>query len=480
MRPAIAALAAVLAAALPGAAVAAESDSLLLGLPTDDSIPREIKDAAQQVVARTLSAPHKQVFDTELQSYLLRLTRRLEPSEDYYTGIIANGTLNAFAGVGGVIMVHSGLWLAAESEAQLAGVVAHEIAHQKLRHIERDIEDSAEETGLSIAAAAAGLLVGNPALRDALILSSPGIYTSGQLERSREFETEADAIGFEMLAKAGIDPNGLVEFLTKIKSLEGGSTNPEYLRSHPLSTKRIAMLKNRIGDKSFASGDAPGIDFQLLRRKLSVLTNAGERNIAKQLEDLRQTSLVAFSEGKVVNLYELILVSARQRDWEAFGTGEKLIRAARIRHPMIDAALIEGRMLANRTEDAALLAAEAAKSFPDHPALAILHARTVGARDPAESLRLVRGYMGEFDTLAALRRAEAELLSSLGRKIEHHLRLADLYLASGDVKAAHKQIKVAQRLGEEGPATPSERRMIAETQRSFDRYKAALEEIFAS
>lgn len=460
--------------------LAAESESVLLGLATDDSIPREIKEAAQRMVARNISAPDAQLVDTELQGYLLRLVKRIEPAEDYYAGVIANGKLNAFAGVGGVIMVNSGLWLAADNEAELAGVVAHEIAHQKLRHIERDIEDSAAETGLSIAAAAAGLLVGNPALREALILSSPGIYTSGQLERSREFETEADAIGFDLLTKAGIDPNGLVEFLTKIKEMEGGRGGPEYLRSHPLSTKRIAMLRNRIADRNFALAGASAIDFQLLRRKLSVLTKSGERDIAQQLEDIRRTSLVAFSDDKIVNLYELVLMSAQQRNWEAFATGEKLIQAARIRHPTIDSALIAGMLMANRTEDARLLAASAVKSFPDYPALAILHAKTLGPQDPEESLRLVRGYLGTFDALVELRRTEARLLASMGRKIEHHLTLADLYLSMGDLEAAHTQIKVALNLSESGSATPAERRMITRRQETFDRYKVALEAIFAS
>jgi len=460
-------------------ALGAHAEDALLDLATDDSVSAEIRAAAQRTVARLVAPPAGNVADAALNDYLNRLLERIEPGSNYFIGIASRNDINAFATVGGVIMIYSGLWLASDDEQELAGVVAHEIAHQRLQHIRRGTEKAERDTVLSIAAAAAALLVGDDRLQDALLLSNPAALASSQLSHSREFEAEADSIGFDLLARARIDPKGLVRFLSKIQEVDYAGSLPEYLRTHPVSTNRIAALNNRIQSRPTAS-TMEGIEFLLMRERLAVLTRSEEDTIEKRLNDVGLSSLVSFPREKIAALYGLLLHAAREKDPQAFASAERMIRASGRTHPLISEALAAGMHEIGRSAEALLELGVAVARHPEHYPLAALQSQLLSRTPDAAALAVIRGHIRRFGERHELLMAEAAALSGLGMEVQHHLRLSLAALLEGRIGAAGKQIRIARRAGERSGLSLEQRRELKEIEERYEDYKSSLSGIFSS
>ncbi|HMW52312.1 MAG TPA: M48 family metallopeptidase [Zoogloea sp.] len=158
-----------------------------------------------------------------------RLTR---PGETLQFHLVQSPQVNAFAAPGGVVVVYSALLRQAGSADEVAGVLAHEIAHVELRHSLRQLVRSA---GLQVIAAA---LFG-----DYAGLGQLGAQL-GALKFSRDAEREADARGLQRLADAHIDPQGLLRFFETLADTEGmAATMPAVLSTHPATAERIDALK---------------------------------------------------------------------------------------------------------------------------------------------------------------------------------------------------------------------------------------------
>ncbi len=149
-------------------------------------------------------------------------------------------TVNAFATPGGYLYVYSGLLLAADNEAELAGVMAHETGHVVARHSARQMVDA---YGIE---AVTGLVLGkNPGLLASL---ASAVGTKGfMLANSRSDETEADEYGARYASAAGYDPHGLVTFFDKLRAQEGNSPRIlAILSDHPATPDRIAHVNEYI------------------------------------------------------------------------------------------------------------------------------------------------------------------------------------------------------------------------------------------
>lgn len=191
------------------------------------------KDVERQlVVAQTDSLARVQSIGQRLVSVLPR------KDFDYRFSVVEDKTLNAFTIPGGAIYVHTGL-LAAVNDNELAGVLGHELGHAYERHPTKSLTRA---YGMSYLADM--LLKGNASKRRALALQ---IATQGILTKySRTDELEADAVGLELVKKAGFAPAGLISFLRKIGQLESKSPGLTFLRSHPPTPERIRRLEAAI------------------------------------------------------------------------------------------------------------------------------------------------------------------------------------------------------------------------------------------
>ena len=154
---------------------------------------------------------------------------------------------NAFAVPGGYVFVDTGLIVLAENEQEIAGVLAHEISHVTQRHISKLIEKSKALSIATLGAMLAGMIAGRGGAGSAAAVSmAQGTMGALTLKFSREIEQDADQHGFNLLIKAGYDPEGMINFFKKLQqvSLTMAPKVPAYLLNHPAIENRISLLEN--------------------------------------------------------------------------------------------------------------------------------------------------------------------------------------------------------------------------------------------
>ena len=194
---------------------------------------------------------------------------------DYRFFIIRDNAVNAFALPGGYIGVNRGLIRQARTQHQLASVLAHEIAHVRLRHGIDMMEKGKGLNTTAILAMLAGLLLGtvDPEMGQAVIFG--GIAGAGQamVNYTRENEYEADRIGMELMYGGQFDPNGMVEFFTIMSQLSGSSEigNIEYLRTHPVGANRIAEAAGRVNNNALGGNQVD--DYPLFKDYLQFVSS---------------------------------------------------------------------------------------------------------------------------------------------------------------------------------------------------------------
>lgn len=170
---------------------------------------------------------------------------------EYKFFVIKQGVYNAFATPAGNIFVYSGLMEAMDNEEELAGIIAHEVAHVYCRHISQRIERAPKINLATLAGIAAGIFLGAQGAGAAANAVTIGSMAAGQtvaLAYSREDEMQADEIGSQLLAKSGYGIEGLVGILNKIRGREwfGSEQIPTYMMTHPALEERIAYLNSRL------------------------------------------------------------------------------------------------------------------------------------------------------------------------------------------------------------------------------------------
>ena len=210
------------------------------------------------------------------------LVRRVEPQPFVYRfRVVIDPTLNAFAGPAGYIYFHTGLILAAGSVDELAGVMAHEIAHAKRSHVARSIEKA---TVPDLLAKLLGVGVAVAADAPEAMLAAEGVSQSLQLAYSRELEAEADEVGAAFLVRAGFDPMGTATFFERLaaeKQPELGFEIPPYLRSHPLVESRLDAAIERARRTTVPGEADPKLraSFPLLQVQLARLLDSGRTTL---------------------------------------------------------------------------------------------------------------------------------------------------------------------------------------------------------
>jgi len=209
------------------------------------SIEKEIGLGKQ--LAQEVEREAKVVDDPVIAEYVNRVGQNLVRNSDakvpFTIKVLDSEEVNAFALPGGFFFVNSGLIMKADTESELAGVMAHEIAHVAARHGTRQATRGAIVNYASIPLIFMGGWTGY-AIRQGAGLAIP----LGFLNFSRGFEREADFLGLQYLYKAGYDPTSFVDFFEKIQSLEKKKpgTISKVFSSHPMTDDRIKQSQKEI------------------------------------------------------------------------------------------------------------------------------------------------------------------------------------------------------------------------------------------
>src|SRR5712692_8314332 len=280
------------------------------------------------------------VDDPEIAEYLANLGGRLAQGsgarQDFEFFAIRDPTINAFALPGGFVGVHTGLILAADTESELASVLGHEMGHVTQRHIARMLGQQQQMQMPMMVALAAAILLGRsrPDLAAGAIAGTQAGAVQTQLGYSRDFEREADSIGLQSLDAAGFDARAMAVFFEKMQRsarVSDDGSVPGYLRTHPVTTERIADAQNKAASMPYRQ-HLDSQEFQLVRAKLRA--DAGEaRDAVEHFESSIRERRYASAAAAHYGLASALLRARRAR--EADAEVERL-RAAGGSGPMIE------------------------------------------------------------------------------------------------------------------------------------------------
>lgn len=288
------------------------------------------------------------VDDPEIVQYIQSIGHRLsdriaDGRTNFAFFVVANPSVNAFAGPAGNIAVHSGLILTAQSESELASVLSHEIAHVTQRHLLRSFKKSERLSVPTAVGVLAALLIGSqsPEAGQAALAAVVAGSVQMKINFTRANESEADRLGLKILVNAGYDPNSMPKFFERMQSATRlyGDRVPEYLRTHPITHARIADTRSRVTKYTYRQ-KRERLDFFLLRAKLRLLEfdNATEsvsyfskilKNGRYQHKEEAQYgyALALGQQGKYVKALALFdELSKKRPDQLAFCIGSALMR----------------------------------------------------------------------------------------------------------------------------------------------------------
>ncbi|MDH5210116.1 MAG: M48 family metalloprotease [Betaproteobacteria bacterium] len=394
------------------------------------------------------------VDDAEISDFLDSLGRRLLSSiadarQAFEFFAVRDAAINAFALPGGFVGVHTGLLVAAESESELASVLAHEIAHVTQRHIARLIGAQQQMQLPSMVALAAAILLGGsrPDLAAGAAVAAQGGALQQQLSYTRDFEREADRVGFRTLQSAGFDVRAMPAFFEKMQRygrLGDDGTVPSYLRTHPMTTERIADAQGRAASAPYRQ-HLDSLDFHLVRAKLRAESGEAHEAVATFSAAVRERRYANETAAR----YGLVSARLRARQLPEARADLAVLRETGAASPMIETLAARVRQ-ASGDGPAALATLEAAQQrFPGRVALILAHAQALNqAGRFQEALAALSGPVRRHPEDARLRSLQAQTFAALGKRLLQHQAQAELYLLRGSVPAAIEQLQLARAAGD--------------------------------
>ena len=362
--------------------------------------------------------------------------------------IMKDPSINAFAMPGGFIGVHSGTFLAAQSESELAAVVGHEIGHIVQRHIARQIARQKDTAILTLGALVLGLLAArsNPNLAQAAIIGAQAGAIQTQLNFTRENEREADRVGLQILDSAGFDPQAMSGFFARLQQatrIVDTQAAPAYLRTHPMSYERMADMQGRAEYLKYRQVP-DSQEFQFVRAKLRVLTE-GPREAARffeaSLKDRKFLNETSARYGLTFALYSGKQYANAQRELAAL---QRLLPS----HPMVLALAAHVALAAGDARHALEIYRDALKRYPNNRPLAYDYIDALSETGQYEqALAALDQRLGASDD-QKIYAARSKVYARLGRRALAHQALAESYIRLGDTRAAVEQLSIAQKAGD--------------------------------
>ena len=228
-----------------------------MGSPADAVLNKTEEARIGRAIMQQIRASGQLVEDPLINEYISEIGHRIaaqtnDGEQNFTFFVVEDPNINAFALPGGYIGVHTGLIDATRNEDELAGVLGHEIAHVTQRHIARAIHANSRQsiltTALMLGAIVLGASSGSADATQAAIAVAQGTAVQQQINFTRSNEYEADRIGIAALADAGYDPHGMATFFEVMSRLQPATPEmraPEFLRTHPVTSARIAEARSR-------------------------------------------------------------------------------------------------------------------------------------------------------------------------------------------------------------------------------------------
>lgn len=410
------------------------------------------------------------ISDPDMSQYLENMGRKLgryapggAPQIEVFG--VRNPEINAFAMPGGFIGVHTGLIVGSGSESEVAGVVAHEIAHVTQRHIARGLTQQRQSSHIALASIAAALLAalvpggGQAAMGIAAFGQAAAI--DRQLGFSREAEQEADRNGLEMLRKAGYDPNGMANMfgrLTKASSLNEGRGGGAYVSTHPLSLQRMTDMQNRTRQYGPA-GSQNEDEYWFIRAKSRVLQAVDPRALRQaqdQLEDEAQAPTQR--EGappsparRAAAWYGVSLAALARQDSAAAATALAKAQPLMPNSPYLELQRIDIELARRQVAPALSLAQAAHKRWPQRRSFVLRTAQSLQllGRD-TEAVTFLKAQIKRWPTQEPeLYKMLAMSQERIGERVEARQTMAAYYENLGALPSAFTQLQQARTMSKD-------------------------------
>jgi predicted Zn-dependent protease len=392
------------------------------------------------------------VSDPDLNRYIQRLGARLVANSDapgypFTFFIVQDPSVNAFAGPGGYIGIHTGLIAAARNESELAGVMAHEIAHVTQRHLLRAYEAATQLSLPTAAATIAAILLGVATNSDAGIAAASAIQAGNiqyQLNFTRANEKEADRIGIQTLGRSGIDPFGMPSFFERLYQstrLYGTANIPEFLSTHPVTTDRIAESMQR-AEQQGRGKELDSLEFQLQRARLNVLLAKDGNTVLQEY-----TALAAKPSAGPAEQYGLALANWRNGN---NGAARAALGGLMKNDPdriLYRTTLAQVLLDSGKQQEALTLYRDTLDLYPGDTVVGQYYAAALLQAGKAEQARdlardMVREEQGRTPAVYQL---WAKAANASGPAWEANRASAELYYLNGDIPLAVDQLEQALR-----------------------------------
>ena len=387
--------------------------------------------------------------DPEIESYIQSLGSNLvsnseNAKQSFKFMVINDSSINAFAGPGGIIGINSGVILHSTDESALAGVVAHEIAHVTQKHLARAFEE-AKKYSLPTAAAMIGALImatQNPSAGQAMLSGISGLNTQNQINFTRDNEEEADRIGLKLLEKSGYNPRSVPVFFEKLQKISKftQTDTPEYFRTHPLTTSRIADARSRAESypkKLFSNSHG----YELVRHKLIAMTMKKPKDAILFLRNKLEEN----KSGLKSELYIRYGLAYAYLLDNAFSHANQQVKHL-LKNDDSDPAflLLAARLSSAQSnyESALDIYAKAYGLYPEHKPILVAYTRALIDVEKAKEAREIikhyeRYHPHDLNSYSLLGQVEA----MLGNEIETAIIHSEYYYLSGETRLAIEKLK---------------------------------------
>ena len=410
-------------------------------------------------------------FLNQMERHLLQAAKKLQlgganeqgsGAYNFEVFAVKDNSINAFALPGGFIGFHTGLIVTAETDSEVASVMGHETGHILQRHLARQMDQQATNTMIALAGMVLGALAAsrNPSAGAGLMQGGQAAAINNQLSYSRDAEREADRIGFQILDAAGYDVNGAPGFFQRLQKATGIMDKgvPTYVRSHPLTTDRIADMQDRA--RTVASRNVPtSVEFYFIKARARMEqagTSSGlydlkntfesyskQAQAGKQMEGFYGLALIAQRQGKI-DQAETYLAQSRNLAQAASAPGSPIQRQSL----SLDITASELALAKGKNEEALQIAQATLRAYPQSYA--------AGAAMVNAYLKLGRTN-DAITWLKARTRAQPNevvwwnLLSSAYDQAKNipmrHYALGEKYALEGAWPSAIEQMKIARSAG---------------------------------
>ena len=423
-----------------------------------------------RMVMRGLRESGHVVDDPEIGEYLQSVGLRLsslaqDGNRSFNFFLVKDPAINAFALPGGFIGIHSGLLMETANESELAGVLAHEIAHVTQRHIARRLESQSRTNLVSAAAMLAAILLGSVAGGNAsmgAVSAVQGLTAQQQINFTRENEYEADRVGIGTLAAAGFDPNAMPAFFDTMgrRTQLGPNGMPELLRTHPVTSARIAESKGRASQ--YPPVDvSESLTYSLMKERVRVLTTPAGLDPREYYESTIENE----PDASIAQIYGRALAQVMAGDPASAIPALEKLRANRTDVLQFHTALGQAQLAAGDVRGALATLEKARELAPRNVPVTMRYAEALmRSSRPKRAHEVLLDLFNNVPPTQDQIRQTAMAANAAGDVADAYSYMAEYHLMSADLPLAMNQLELAL-------SVPN----ITEVQRR--RYSARLDEL---